>query len=214
MQSLWDWLFKKRSIFSKSLVNSFEYMLQIEDTVASLDLIERFFCCDMTHCKEACCIEGEAGAPLEKGEFETLLKILPAVWDDLSPQAREVIQKQGVGYIDISGETVTSIVNGKDCVFTCYDSNGICQCAIEKAFQEKRINFRKPVSCHLYPVRITNYQTYRAVNYNRWKICRSAERLGEKEKIPLYRFLRNPLIRRFGERWFDTLEVCAKEYLR
>ena len=188
-------------------------MLQIEDTLVSLELIERFFCCNMPVCKGACCIEGEAGAPLEKGEFDTLREILPAVWDDLSTEARAVIHTQGVGYSDISGEIVTSIVNGKDCVFTCYDSKGICQCAIEKAFMEKRINFLKPVSCHLYPVRVTDYKTYRAVNYNRWKICRSAENLGEKEQIRLYHFLREPLIRKFGEKWYDTLELCAREYL-
>ena len=189
-------------------------MLQIEDTLVSLDLIERFFCCNMPACKGACCIEGEAGAPLERGEFDTLRKILPSVWDDLSPEAKEVIYKQGVGYIDISGEIVTSIVNGKDCVFTCYNADGICRCAIEKAFREKRIDFLKPVSCHLYPVRVTNYKTYRAVNYNRWKICRSAEKLGEKEQIRLYRFLKEPLIRKFGKQWYDSLELCAREYLQ
>jgi hypothetical protein len=168
----------------------------------------------MTACKGECCIEGEAGAPLEKGEFDTLRKILPALWDDLSPEAQEVIRQQGVGYIDRGGETVTSIVNGKDCVFTCYDSNGICKCAIEKAWWEKRIDFRKPVSCHLYPVRVTNYTNYRAVNYHRWKVCRSAEIVGEKEQIPLYRFLREPLIRKFGEKWYEALDLCAREYLK
>ena len=187
-------------------------MLQIEDTLVSLDLIERFFHCDMSHCKGACCIEGEAGAPLEKDEFETLRKILPAVWNDLSPEAREVIHKQGVGYIDISGEIVTSIVDGKDCVFTCYESNGICRCAIEKAFREKRIDFIKPVSCHLYPVRVTQHKHYRAVNYHRWKVCRSAEILGGKAQIRLYRFLREPLMRKFGEKWYEQLELCAHEY--
>ena len=168
----------------------------------------------MPACKGSCCVEGEAGAPLEKDEFDTLREILPVVWDDLSSEAHKVIQRQGVGYIDRSGEIVTSIVNGKDCVFTCYDSNGICRCAIEKAFTEKQIDFRKPVSCHLYPVRVTDYLTYRAVNYNRWKICRSAEKLGEKEQIRLYRFLKEPLIRKFGKQWYDSLELCAYEYLR
>ena len=187
-------------------------MLQIEDTLVSLDLIERFFCCDMIACKGKCCIEGEAGAPLEKREFDMLRKILPAVWDDLSPQAREVIQKQGVGYIDRSGEFVTSIVNGKDCVFTCYDSSGICRCAIEKAFHEKRIDFLKPISCRLYPVRVTQYNNYMAVNYHRWEVCRPAEILGEKKQIPLYRFLHDPLIHKFGENWYDVLDVFVKEY--
>ena len=188
-------------------------MLQIENTLVSLDLLERFFVCDLSNCKGKCCIEGEAGAPLEKDEFETLRNILPVVWNDLSLKARKVIEKQDVGYIDISGEIVTSIVEGKDCVFTCYDANGICSCAIEKAFREKRIDFVKPVSCHLYPVRVTRYKEYFAVNYNRWKVCRSAERRGEKEQIAIYRFLREPLIRRFGEKWYDMLDLCAREYL-
>jgi hypothetical protein len=189
-------------------------MLQIKDTLVSLDLIERFFHCDLFNCKGKCCIEGEAGAPLEKEEFEILRKILPAVWDDLSFEAREVIHKQGVGYIDRTGEIVTSIVNGKDCVFTCYDSNGVCRCAIEKAFCEERIDFLKPVSCHLYPVRVTQYKNYRAVNYHRWKICRSAEIQGEKAQLPLYRFLHQPLIRKLGEKWVDELDVCAREFLQ
>jgi hypothetical protein len=189
-------------------------MLQIEDTLVSLDLIEYFFHCDLSHCKGSCCIEGEAGAPLEKEEVAILRDILPAVWNDLSPEAQQVIAEQGVGYMDVSGEMVTSLVNGADCVFTYYDSNGICRCAIEKAFHEKRIDFLKPISCHLYPVRVTQYNAYRAVNYNRWKVCRSAEILGEKTKIPIYRFLREPLIRKFGEKWYDMLDLCAREYLK
>ena len=187
-------------------------MLQIEDTLVSLDLIDRFFHCDLSNCKGECCIEGEAGAPLEKDEFETLQKILPAVWDDLAPEAREVIHQQGVGYVDISGEIVTSLVDGKDCVFTCYDPEGICKCAIEKAFREERIDFIKPVSCHLYPVRVTHHHNFQAVNYHRWKVCRPAEIRGEKAQIPVYRFLREPLIRKFGKEWFDMLDLCAHEY--
>ncbi|MDR2233560.1 MAG: DUF3109 family protein [Tannerella sp.] len=187
-------------------------MFEIENTLVSLDLIEYYFQCDLPNCKGNCCVDGDAGAPLEKDEFEILRKILPAVWDDLSPKARQVIEKQGVGYIDISGETVTSIVNGKDCVFTYYDEDGICRCAIEKAYREKRIDFQKPVSCHLYPVRVTQYKDYQAVNYHRWKVCRPGEILGEHAKIPVYRFLREPLIRKFGEKWYELLDICAREY--
>ena len=189
-------------------------MFQIEDTLVSLDLIERFFHCDMPNCKGECCIEGDAGAPLEKDEYEILRDILPAVWDDLSPEAREVICRQGVGYIDKSGEVVTSLVNGRDCVFTCYDPNGVCRCAIEKAFREKRIDFIKPVSCHLYPVRVTHHTNFMAVNYHRWRVCRSAEILGEKAQIRLYHFLREPLIRKFGEQWYEMLDLFAHEYSR
>ena len=186
-------------------------MVQIEDTIISRDLIECFFYCDLAQCKGACCIEGEAGAPLEKDEYDFLQKNLPAIWENLSPEAQTVINRQGIGYTDIENEIVTSIVNGKDCVFTCYDADGICQCAIEKAFFEGRINFRKPISCHLYPVRVKRYKYYQAVNYHQWKICRAAEKAGEQKRLRLYQFLREPLIRKFGDEWYHALECCAKE---
>ncbi|MDR2913647.1 MAG: DUF3109 family protein [Tannerella sp.] len=187
-------------------------MIQLEDTIISLDLIEKFFICDLKQCKGECCIEGDAGAPLEKEEFEILRKILPAIWEDLSPEAQAVINKQGVGYIDAENDIVTSIVNGKNCVFTYHDANGICKCAIEKAYNEGRIKFMKPISCHLYPVRVVRYRNYQAVNYHRWKICRAAEILGEQKGLPVYQFLREPLIRKFGEEWYNALDTCAKEY--
>ncbi len=187
-------------------------MIQIDDTLISLDLIERYFFCDLTKCRGECCIEGDAGAPLEKDEFDLLQAILPEVWDDLSPQARKVIERQGLAYIDSDGDIVTSIVDGKDCVFTCYDSEGTCKCAIEKAYREGRICFMKPISCHLYPVRVTQHKHFQAVNYHRWKICRAAEVLGEHKCIPLYRFLREPLIRKFGDEWYEALDTCAREF--
>lgn len=189
-------------------------MIQIDDTLISLDLIERFFHCNLTQCKGECCVEGDAGAPLEKEEFDRLQKLLPAVWNDLSPEAQAVINKQGVGYIDGDNDIVTSIVNGKNCVFTYYDTGGICKCAVEKAYYEGRTDFIKPVSCHLYPVRITKYKDYQAVNYHQWKVCRAAEILGEQKRIPVYRFLREPLIRKFGEEWYNALDTCAKEYAK
>ena len=189
-------------------------MLQIDDTLVSLDLIERFFICDLSRCKGECCIEGDAGAPLEKAEFDLLRKILPEVWSDLSADAQKVIERQGVGYIDKDGDIVTSIVDGKNCVFTYYDTDGICRCAIEKAYREKRIDFMKPVSCHLYPVRVARYRDFRAVNYHRWKVCSAAEVLGRNERVPVYRFLREPLIRKFGQAWYDNLDLCAQEYLK
>jgi hypothetical protein len=189
-------------------------MIQIKDTLISLDLIECYFHCDLAQCQGACCIEGEAGAPIDKNEYNILRKILPAIWNDLLPEAQAVINKQGVGYKDAENERVTSIVNGKNCVFTCYDANGVCQCAIEKAYHEGRISFRKPFSCQLYPVRMKQYKHYQAVNYNKWRICRAAERLGEQKQILLYQFLREPLIRKFGEEWYHALDCCAKQYAK
>lgn len=186
-------------------------MIQIDDTLVSLDLIERQFFCDLAKCKGECCIEGDAGAPIEKEEFDILRQILPEVWNNLSPEAQEVINRQGVAYIDADSDMVTSIVDGKDCVFTYYDADGTCKCAIEKAYREGRIGFMKPISCHLYPVRITQHKHFRAVNYHRWKICRVAEVLGKYKRMPVYRFLREPLIRCFGSEWYEALDACAKE---
>lgn len=188
-------------------------MLQIQDTLVTLDMAERFFCCDLDSCLGECCIEGDAGAPITKDEYEKLKEILPEIWDDLLPQAQEEIRANGVGYIDEEGDLVTSIVDGKNCVFTCYSSGGMCQCAIEKAYREGRIDFYKPESCHLYPLRLTEYPTFTAVNYHRWKICRCAEILGRKNGVRLYQFLREPLVRRFGKEWYDELCLACETYL-
>jgi hypothetical protein len=184
-------------------------MVLIGDTVVSVEVLEEPFLCDLSVCKGICCVEGESGAPVEKEEVIRLEKVLPAVWDDLSFQAKKVIEKQGVVYIDEDGEYVTSIVDGKDCVFTCYDENGYCKCAIEKAFREGKTDFYKPVSCHLYPVRITQYKGFRAVNYHRWSVCGAARILGKKNNVKVYQFLKEPLIRKFGEEWYEELDRSA-----
>ncbi|MDD2436756.1 MAG: DUF3109 family protein [Massilibacteroides sp.] len=187
-------------------------MIQIKETLVSLDIVEKAFVCDLSQCKGACCVEGDSGAPLEKQEYHLLKKLLPLIWEDLSPEAKTVIEKQGIGYVDEDGEIVTSLVNGRDCVFTFYDENNICKCAIEKAYREGRIDFYKPISCHLYPIRVAKYKTFSALNYNKWKICKAAEILGQKAGVPLYRFLKEPLIRKFGEAWYAELELVAAEW--
>ncbi|MDR1160844.1 MAG: DUF3109 family protein [Tannerellaceae bacterium] len=190
-------------------------MIQIGDTLVSFDVIESKFICNLSVCKGACCFaEAASGAPLEKEELKEMLNVLPAVWNDLSSEAREVIRKQGVAYIDLAGDDVISIVGEKDCVFTCYDERGICKCAIEKAYLEGRTTIRKPISCHLYPIRVSRYDTFQAVNYHRWKICKSGEALGRKEGLPLYKFLKEPLIRKFGVEWYNELELFAAEWGR
>lgn len=190
-----------------------KYMLQIQDALVSLDVIEQFFICNLEHCLGACCIEGDAGAPITEEEYETLKRILPDVWDDLLPSAQARIKDKGVGYIDEEGDLVTQIVEDKNCVFTCYDKGGMCQCAIEKAYREGRIDFYKPISCHLYPLRLTEYPTFIAVNYHRWKICKAAEVLGRKNSVRLYQFLKEPLTRRFGTEWYDELEKTCENYI-
>lgn len=188
-------------------------MLQIGETLVSLDLIEHFFCCNLDKCLGECCIEGDAGAPITKNEYEKIKEILPVVWDELLPKAQEVIKEQGVGYIDEEGDLVTSIVDGRNCVFTCYDKNGMCLCAIEKAYRSGKIDFYKPISCHLYPVRLQEYSGFTAINYHRWKICKAAEVLGRKNNIRLYQFLEEPLTRKFGAEWYAELKTACEAYI-
>ncbi len=186
-------------------------MLQIDDVIVSLDVFREKFLCHLEACKGACCVEGDAGAPVTPEEVAALEEVLPVIWGLLSPEARAVIDQQGVAYIDEEGDLVTSIVNGKDCVFACHDARGCCHCAIEHAYREGKTGFRKPASCHLYPIRISDYGSYKAVNYHRWNICKAAVLLGEKENMPVYRFLKEPLIRMFGEKWYAELEIAAEE---
>jgi len=184
-------------------------MLQIKDTLISLDLIEQQFCCNLAHCRGNCCVEGDSGAPVELDEIIQLENALPDIWEDLSLEARTLIKSQGVAYADQDGEMVTSIVNGKDCVFTCYDENGTCFCAVEKAWRAGYISFMKPISCHLYPVRVKKFKDYSAVNYQEWSICSGARLYGQQLGLPVYQFLKEPLIRKFGQEWYDELCQAA-----
>ncbi len=190
-----------------------QIMLQIGNTLVSLDLAERFFCCDLDKCLGQCCIEGDAGAPITDEEFKKLESIAPAIKDTLLPAAVEVIETEGVGYTDEEGDLVTSLVDGRNCVFTCYAPGGKCLCAIDKAYRQGKCDFRKPISCYLYPLRLTEYPTFTAVNYHRWKICRSAEINGREKGIRLYQFMKEPLIERFGKEWYDELAMACEAYL-
>jgi len=194
---------------NKEFVTLQPIMLQIDDTIISLDVFEKRFSCDLSVCRGECCVAGESGAPLEEEEIAVLEEILPVVWDDLSEQSKEVIRRQGVFYVDEDGDFVTSIVNGCECVFTYFDETGICKCAIEKAYKAGKIDFYKPISCHLYPIRLQKYKDFTAVNYHKWSVCHAAWELGEKRGIPVYRFLKEPLIRRFGEKWYEQVEIAA-----
>lgn len=181
-------------------------MIQIKDTLISEDIFETCFVCDLGKCKGMCCVEGDAGAPLTHEEYEAIKDVLPKIWDDLSLKARELIEKQGIAYIDDDGELVTSIIKGRECVFTYFDADGVCRCAIDNAFREGKISVQKPISCHLYPIRLRKYDDFTALNYDRWSVCRPALRLGKKTGIKLYQFLKEPLICKFGEEWYQ--EVC------
>jgi len=181
-------------------------MIQIQDTILSNDIFEEHFICDLCKCKGQCCVEGESGAPITLEERAQIESILPEILDDLSPAAREVIDEQGISYVDYDGELVTSLVKGRECVFAYYDEHGICKCAIDTAYREGRIPVQKPISCHLYPIRLNEYDQFTAVNYHRWSVCQPAVKKGRAEGLPLFRFLKEPLIRKFGEEWYR--EVC------
>lgn len=189
-------------------------MLQIQNTLVTLDLAEQFFCCDLEKCLGACCIEGDAGAPVTPGEVEQIKNVLPVVESEMMPRAVEEVKENGVAYTDEEGDLVTTILDGRNCAFTCYAPGGVCLCALEKVFREGKTTFRKPASCSLYPLRIKEFPTFTAVNYHRWKICRDAEILGRKKGIRLYQFLRGPLIERFGEEWYSELSAACELYLK
>ena len=186
-------------------------MLQIDNTIISLDLLEDRFVCDLMACKGICCVEGDAGAPLESEEIEKLNEILPHVWDDLPEPSQKVIRKQGVFYIDDDNEPVTSIVKGKECVFAYQEKSGIWKCSIEKAYREGRVDFYKPISCHLYPVRSQKYKELTAVNVHRWNVCDCARTNGRNLNVPVYKFLKEALVRKFGAEWYEQLEIAAQE---
>ena len=188
-------------------------MLQIDDTLVSLDVIDHYFECDLSVCKGQCCIEGESGAPLTAEEGEALKAALPVVYDEMLPGAQRVVKEQGVSYVDEDGDLVTSIVEGLNCVFTFYDENGTCLCLLEKAWREGRLPQLKPISCRLYPVRVTNYSNFRAVNYHRWSVCRCAEICGRKTGMRIYQFLRQPLTDFFGAEWYEKLSMAAEHFL-
>lgn len=187
-------------------------ILQVGDVLLSSDIITECFCCDLDACKGACCVEGDAGAPVTLEEIAAIEEAVEAVWPELSASAQSVIDKQGVAYTDQEGDLVTSIVGGKDCVFTCHD-NGCCLCTLEKAYRAGKTGFCKPISCALYPIRakvLRNGMT--ALNYNRWKVCQDAVKKGKELNLPIYRFLKEPLVRRFGQEWYEELETVAKEF--
>jgi len=186
-----------------------------DNTLVTLDVVERFFCCDIDACLGQCCIDGDAGAPLTIEEEKQIKEILPEIWDDLLPRARQEIEQNGLSYHDQEGELVTQILDNSNCVFSCYAPGGKCICAIEKAFREGRINFIKPISCALYPLRLKTLSNGNvAVNYHRWKICKSAEVLGRSKGIRVYQFLKEPLIRRFGQEWYDELVISCELYIK
>ena len=183
-------------------------MIQVQDKIISLDVFEKHFVCDLNACKGACCVEGDSGAPLTKEEE----KILEDIYESVKPYMRKEgiieIENQGVSVYDSEGDLTTTLVNGKECAFVV-EENGINLCSIEKAFLEGKTDFKKPISCHLFPIRTKEYRDFDAINYEELKICKPACECGSKLEIPVYAFLKEPLIRKYGEMWYKELLEIA-----
>jgi hypothetical protein len=188
-------------------------MLQIDRTVLSFDILQKKFACDLKKCKGACCVYGDSGAPLEDDEVEVLGKIFPFIRPFMREEGVKAVEEQGVFLIDADNDKVTPLVNGRECAYVIFEE-GIAKCAIEKACENKVIEFKKPVSCHLYPARITKYSDFEALNYHQWEICKHAVANGNKNDVPLYVYLQDSLVRKYGEEWYKQLKIASVEVLK
>jgi hypothetical protein len=186
-------------------------MLEIGRTIVSLDILEKQFLCDILKCKGACCVEGDSGAPVTPEEAKLIEEAYPEVLSYIPESHQNEIRKQGFAVIDLDGDLVTPLVHNKQCVYT-FEEKGILKCGIEKAFLDGKINFRKPVSCHLFPIRITEYKRFDAVNYQKIDICKPGRECGKSAKLPLFVFLKDPLIRKYGEAWYEQLTYAANNF--
>jgi len=185
-------------------------MIQINNTLISELLLERKFVCDLNACKGACCVAGDSGAPLEMEELSELKKVWGKVKPFLTKEGIKVIEKEGLYNLDKDGDYVTTLINGKECAYTTFDKNGIAKCGIEQAHLAGETDFKKPISCHLYPVRITKLAEMDALNYSHLQICEPACNCGNELNVSVYRFLKEALIRKYGEDWYEQLEIAAE----
>ena len=189
-------------------------LVEIGDKVVSTQIFERKFVCDLNACKGACCVEGDSGAPLTYEEVSILEDDLEAIKPYMRKEGIEAVYKTGVFFMDQDNEPVTTLVNDSECAFVFFDEKGITKCAIEKAHKEGKTNFKKPISCHLYPIRVKQFNDFKGLNYDKWKICEPACACGESLNVPVFKFLKEPLIRAFGEEFFEELLVVDEEIKR
>lgn len=185
-------------------------IVAIDDKLISTELFERKFVCDLNACKGACCVEGDQGAPLTIAEASLMETIVDEVKPYMRPEGIAAVEEIGVYYMDPWNEPAVTLVNEKECAFVYFDETQTAKCAIEKAYYEGKISWKKPISCHLYPIRVSKVGTDIALNYNEWDICSPACACGEKLDVPVYKFLKEPLIRAFGEEFFNDLEGIHK----
>lgn len=184
-------------------------MFQLGKTIVSEDIIEKDFVCNLSACKGACCVDGDAGAPLDKEEVIILEEIYPKVKPFLRKEGIKAIEKQGTSITTEDGELETPLIDNADCAYVIFDENDTALCAIEEAYNQGEVTWKKPVSCHLYPVRVKDYSEFSAVNYHKWYICDDACSLGKELQVPIYKFVKEALIRKFGEDWYMELEKIA-----
>ncbi|HAO15218.1 MAG TPA: DUF3109 domain-containing protein [Tenacibaculum sp.] len=189
-------------------------MFQLGKTIVSEDLLEKEFVCNLSACKGICCVEGDAGAPLSIEETKTLEEIYPKVKPFLRQEGVEAIEKQGKWISNDFNELETPLINGAECAYVTFDDKGTALCGIEEAYNQNIINWKKPISCHLYPIRIQEYSEFSAVNYHHWEICSDACSLGKELKVPVYKFLKEALTRRFGQDWYDELVKIAEQRIK
>ena len=186
-------------------------MFQLGKTIVSEDIIEKEFVCNLSQCKGACCVAGEAGAPLSKEEVSVLREIYPKIKHFLRTEGIQTIEEQGTSVVSDFGELETPLVNGSECAYLIFDKNKTALCGIEEAYNQGVVDWKKPISCHLYPVRVKDYSEFAAVNYHKWSICDDACSLGKELQVPVYKFVKEALIRKFGEDWYTELEKVVKE---
>ena len=186
-------------------------MFQLGKTIVSENLIDKDFVCNLSACKGACCIDGDAGAPLNIEETNILDDIYPKIKSFLRKEGIEAIEKQGTWITSDFGELETPLINGADCAYVIFDDKNTALCAIEEAYNQGIVDWKKPVSCHLYPVRVKEYSEFAAVNYDKWEICDDACSLGKELQVPVYKFVKQALVRKFGQNWYDELEDIAEK---
>jgi hypothetical protein len=189
-------------------------MFQLGKTIVSEDIIEKDFVCNLSACKGACCIDGDAGAPLELEETKILEEIYPKVKPFLTKKSIAVIESVGAWVTGKDGELETPLIEGANCAYVIFDKNKTALCAIEEAYNQGEIGWKKPVSCHLYPIRVKDYSEFSAVNYDKWEICDDACTLGKELQVPVYKFVKQALVRKFGQNWYDELEKVAEKHLK
>lgn len=186
-------------------------MVQIGQAILSFDIFDKYFLCNLVACKGACCVEGDSGAPLTPSEAMEIEKCYPAFERLLDDRYKKVIERSGFAIADSDGDLVTPLFNNRECVYTFVDEKGFTKCAIEKVFLEGKTTFKKPLSCHLYPIRITENADFDAVNYQQIDICKPGRECGGNNKLQLFKFLKEPLIRKYGEKWYEELELVADQ---